>query len=70
MNTLWLADNQIGDDGAKAIAAALEPRKNPDDSWVYNEALKELYLGGESLAVSPALCAPLSASVIINSTGR
>ena len=46
MNTLWLAGNRIGEDGAKAVAAALEPRKNPDDSWVYNGALEKLWLQG------------------------
>ena len=45
--SLWLADTGIGAEGAKAIAAALEPRQNPDQTWVFNGALQKLDLGGE-----------------------
>ena len=31
-----VSGNDIGDEGGKAIAAALEPRKNPDGSWAVN----------------------------------
>ena len=42
-----VADNNIGDEGGKAIAAALEPRKNADGSWAFNGALNHLNLRGE-----------------------
>ena len=40
-------DTNIGVEGGKAIAAALEPRKNPDGSWAVNRALNHLNLHGE-----------------------
>ena len=42
------AGNNIGAEGAKALAAALEPRQNPDGTWAFNGALNELVLTGES----------------------
>ena len=39
-----VSGNKIGVEGGKAIAAALEPRKNPDGSWAFNEALNHLNL--------------------------
>ena len=42
-----VTDNDIGVEGGKAIAAALEPRKNPDGSWAFNGALNYLDLSGE-----------------------
>ena len=42
-----VSGNGIGDEVCKAIAAALEPRKNPDGSWAFNEALNHLDLLGE-----------------------
>ena len=47
------ADNSIGDEGAKALASALEPRKNPDGSWAFNGALAELNLKGETCGPFP-----------------
>ena len=41
------AGNSIQDEGAKAVAAALEPRKNPDGTWAFNPALQELDLSCE-----------------------
>jgi len=41
--------NSIGAGGTKALAEALKPLKNPDDSWCYNQALQSLDLTGESL---------------------
>ena len=38
------SDNSIGDDGAEALGAALEPKQNPDGTWVFNTALSTLYL--------------------------
>jgi hypothetical protein len=40
-------DNRIGDAGAAAVAAALEPRRNGDGSWTPSTALTELDLQGE-----------------------
>ena len=34
LETLNLKENDIGDDGAKALAKALEPRQQPDGTWV------------------------------------
>ena len=45
--------SKTGDEGATAIASALEPRKNPDGTWTFNSALKELDLSGKT-------CSPLS----------
>ena len=42
-----VSDNDIGVEGGKAIAAALEPRKNPDGSWAFNGALNHLNLESE-----------------------
>ena len=39
-----VSGNDIGVEGGKAIAAALEPRKNPGGSWAFNEALNHLNL--------------------------
>ena len=39
--------NGIRVEGGKAIAAALEPRKNPDGSWAFNGALNTLELASE-----------------------
>ena len=47
------ADNNIGVEGAKAIAAALEPRQGPDGSWHFNMALNELNLDSESFGGVP-----------------
>ena len=38
------ADNEIGDEGVKALADALAPKQNPDGTWTYNNALKSLDL--------------------------
>ena len=40
------AGNFIGDEGAVALGAALEPKQNPDGTWVFNTALIALLLGG------------------------
>jgi hypothetical protein len=45
--TLLIADNQIGDAGAAAVASVLEPRINGDGSWTPSTALTVLALGGE-----------------------
>ena len=37
----------MGDRGCKAIAAALEPRRNPDGEFVYNANLRSLDIGCE-----------------------
>ena len=42
-----VSGNDIGVEGGKAIAAALEPRKNTDGSWAFNGALNTLNLRGE-----------------------
>ena len=42
------ADNEIGADGAKALADALAPRQDADGKWHFNGALKELYLYSKS----------------------
>ena len=42
-----VSGNDIGVEGGKAIAAALDPRKNPDGSWAFNGALNTLVLTGE-----------------------
>ena len=39
----------MGDRGCKAIAAALEPRRNPDGDLVYNANLRGLDIGCELL---------------------
>jgi hypothetical protein len=44
---LLTADNQIGDEGAAAVAGALEPRRNGDGSWTPSTALTWLGLGSE-----------------------
>ena len=44
------ADNNIGDEGAEALGAALEPKQNPDGTWVFNTALSTLELGGAAQA--------------------
>ena len=36
--------NNIGDAGAVALGAALEPKQNPDGTWVFNPALSTLNL--------------------------
>ena len=38
------ADNAIKAEGGQALANALAPQKNPDGSWVYNNALSTLEL--------------------------
>ena len=38
------AVNDIGDEGAVALGAALEPKQNPDGTWVFNTAMSDLYL--------------------------
>ena len=50
--------NHIGAEGAKAIASALEPRKNLDGTWAFNGALEELNLGGETCGPFPLLLTP------------
>ena len=52
------AVNNIGAEGAKALAFALEPRKNPDGTWAFNGALKMLDLYGETCGPFPLLLAP------------
>ena len=56
------AVNDIQDEGAKAVAAALEPRKNPDGTWAFNPALQTLNLNSEEphplLLVLPHLPSP------------
>ena len=57
------ADNSIQDEGAKAVAAALEPRKNPDGTWAFNPALQTLDLQSEEptpSSSSPSSPYPLS----------
>ena len=44
--TYTAAATDIGDAGAEALGAALEPRQNPDGTWVFNTALSTLDLGG------------------------
>jgi hypothetical protein len=44
---LLTAANRIGDEGAAAVAGALEPRRNEDGSWSPSTALTKLALGGE-----------------------
>ena len=46
VTSLYAADNDIGDEGAVALAAALWPKQNPDKTWVFNAALSTLNLGG------------------------
>ena len=53
------AENNIGAEGAKALASALEPRENPDGTWAFNGALEKLYLQGETCGHFPLLLAPL-----------
>ena len=50
------AGNIIGDEGAKALASALEPRKNPDGTWAFNQALKELNLYSETCSPPSPSC--------------
>jgi len=45
--TLLIADNDIGDTGAVAVASALEPRMSLDGSWTPSTALRVLWLTGE-----------------------
>ena len=52
------ADNDIGAEGAKALASALEPRENPDGTWASNGALKGLNLWSEAFSHFPLLLAP------------
>jgi hypothetical protein len=47
----FIADNQIGDAGATAVASALEPRRNGDGSWAPSTALTVLVLNGEWVLV-------------------
>ena len=57
------ADKGILDEGAKAVAAALEPRKNPDGTWAFNPALQTLDLQSEEptpSSSSPSSPYPLS----------
>jgi hypothetical protein len=42
------AGNKIGADGAKALADALKPQKNPDNSWCHNQALQKLDLSSDA----------------------
>ena len=44
-----VADIYIGAEGAKSLAAALEPRQEPDGSWTFNPALSNLVLKGTCL---------------------
>jgi hypothetical protein len=44
--------NQIGDEGAAAVAGALEPRRNGDGSWTPSTALTKLNLTGEWVMIS------------------
>ena len=39
------AGNRIGDEGAEALGAALEPKQNPNGTWVFNTAMTTLGLG-------------------------
>ena len=34
LNEVVLTGNDIGNEGAKALAAALEPKRQPDGTWV------------------------------------
>ena len=57
------AVNSIQDEGAKAVAAALEPRENPDGTWAFNPALQTLDLQSEEptpSSSSPSSPYPLS----------
>ena len=40
------ADNHVREEGALALGAALEPKQNPDGTWVFNTALSTLDLRG------------------------
>ena len=40
------AEREVGDEGAKALAAALMPRQNPDGTWAFNSVLEALDLEG------------------------
>jgi hypothetical protein len=46
------AGNQIGDEGAAAVAGVMEPRRNGDGRWTPSTALTELVLGGEWALIS------------------
>ena len=59
----WLTGNSIEDEGAKALAAALEPRQNPDQTWVFNVALQKLILSCEPHHF-PYTCRDLSCSFV------
>ena len=49
------ADNDIGAQGAKALADALAPRQNPDGTWTYNNTLETLELNSApSLPAHPS----------------
>jgi hypothetical protein len=58
------AGNQIGDEGAAAVAGALEPRRNGDGSWTPSTALTVLGLYGEwgliSMVVKEGECSCVS----------
>ena len=52
------ADNDIGAQGAKALADSLAPRQNPDGTWAYNNTLRRLELNSApSLPAQPSLSA-------------
>ena len=40
----YTAAGNIGDEGAVALGAALQPKQNPDGTWVFNKALSTLSL--------------------------
>ena len=48
------AGNEIGDEGAKALADALAPRQNPDGTWTHNNALSTLNLTGAPSSPAPS----------------
>jgi hypothetical protein len=51
--------NNIGDEGAKALADYLKPHENPDGSWCQNQVLQKLYLQGVSSSLPLPLFFPL-----------
>ena len=55
------ADNEIGAEGAKALADALAPREGSDSNWHCNEALTTLNLNGAATC-SPNPSPPLAAA--------
>ena len=48
----FAADNDIGDEGAVAQGAALEPKQDPDGTWVFNPALSTLDLTSAGPCIS------------------